>query len=153
MEDNFKTGGEIPLMTIDLGEKTSLVPCFFFFFLWTIFLLTSPFSWYEKNIWPQELLLVAPHPQLGKNWGPISPVWGTLWITLMAGENLSGVGGEVDIRKEGMAPCVFEWVHKATPHKLLLYNYHWAWVIRSRGDIIITSLILLVNFCQKIEIF
>ncbi len=27
----FKTGGEIPLMTIDLvGEKTSLVPCFVF---------------------------------------------------------------------------------------------------------------------------
>jgi hypothetical protein len=30
MEDNFKTGGEIPLMTIDLGEKTSLVPFFVF---------------------------------------------------------------------------------------------------------------------------
>ncbi len=26
----FKTGGEIPLMTFDLGEKTSLVPCFVF---------------------------------------------------------------------------------------------------------------------------
>jgi hypothetical protein len=38
----------------------------------------------------------------------------------MAGENLSR--GKVDMRKEGMDPCMFEWVHKATPHKLLPCN-------------------------------
>jgi hypothetical protein len=70
----------------------------------------------HKNffLWP-------PRPQLGKNWGPISPVWDTLWITLMAGENL--LGGKVDMRKEGRnGPMHVQMGTQGHPHTSFSYT-------------------------------
>ncbi len=52
-----------------IGDKTNLVP-----FKYIYIYISFPIYYFHPKFWL--------HP-FWKNWGPVHPVWGTLWITLI----------------------------------------------------------------------